>query len=61
MKGQMVDIALALAAAGRPVYPLRYDRRVALTKHGSADATVNAHKICVWWARWPSARVGVLR
>jgi hypothetical protein len=56
--GSMVEIALALAASGRRVYPMRYDRKISLT---SIAPTTGPHQIRAWWDRWPSARVGVAK
>ena len=54
----LLDTALEYAATGQPVYPVRQDN-VPLTAHGPEDATTDAAKIRNWWARWPSAQIGV--
>lgn len=51
--------ALAYAAHGRPVFPLRPEAKAPITKHGVKDATTDAATLRAWWKRWPSANIGL--
>jgi len=53
----MLDAALSYARAGYSVLPLR--GKIPLTEHGSHDATTDEETIRSWWARWPSANIGM--
>jgi hypothetical protein len=53
----MMKAALAYAAEGWPVLPLR--GKVPLTKHGVKDATKDEAQITQWWTRWPDANIGL--
>lgn len=55
----LATAALDLARLGAPVLPLRPRGKLPLTGHGCLDATVDALTIYRWWARWPSANVGM--
>ncbi|MGW5314516.1 bifunctional DNA primase/polymerase [Nocardia thailandica] len=51
--------ALAYAAVGLPVLPLRARQKTPLTAHGKDDATTDADQIAAWWNRWPRANIGI--
>lgn len=53
------DAALAYAAWGWPVFPLREHEKVPATKHGFKDATTDATRIARWWDRHPNDNVGL--
>lgn len=49
--------ALTYARRGWGVLPL--DGKLPRTAHGSHDATTDPDAIAEWWARWPSANIGL--
>ncbi len=54
--------ALAYAAGGLPVFPCRSSgpkRKDPLTAHGFHDASCDPSIISSWWARWPTALIGM--
>src|SRR5208282_4345965 len=51
------DAALAFAAKGCPVLPVR--NKLPLTAHGVHDASTDEAQIRDWWKRWPDAGVAV--
>ncbi|OBY33156.1 hypothetical protein ACT18_04570 [Mycolicibacter kumamotonensis] len=52
----MIDSALAYAARGYEVLPLR--GKTPLTGQGFYDATTDAQVIEYWWDKWPDANIG---
>lgn len=55
-----IDWALAYAARGWPVFPVRFNsdplaKKRPWTEHGRNDASADAAIICGWWRRWPNA------
>ena len=57
MSADAGDWALAYAAAGMAVFPLKADG-APLTDHGFKDATTDPGQIRAWWKRWPHAEIG---
>jgi hypothetical protein len=55
----MLDEALRLARSGLPVFPVSPRTKKPMTEHGFYDATTNPIQIEDWWARSPSAMIGV--
>ncbi|MBM3768704.1 MAG: hypothetical protein FJW32_25265 [Acidobacteria bacterium] len=55
----MLDAALAYAARGWPVFPLRPRDKKPATKNGFKDATIDADQIRRWWTQWPTANIGL--
>jgi Bifunctional DNA primase/polymerase, N-terminal len=51
------DWALAYAAAGMAVFPLKADGSP-LTEHGFKQASTDVEQIKRWWKRWPHAEIG---
>lgn len=51
--------ALAYAAQGWPVLPLRPRSKEPLTPHGLLDASTDPDRIEGWWAIWPDANIGL--
>lgn len=58
MSNQLLDAALAYAAKGWPVFPLRPRAKLPATTHGLKDATTDEAKIRDWWTREPAANIG---
>jgi hypothetical protein len=56
---ELLTAALDYAARGWAVLPLKPREKVPLTSGGSRDATTDAAQVKVWWARWPTANVGI--
>ena len=54
----MLDTAVAWAKAGRPVFPVRRDKRP-MTEHGLLDATIDLDRIERFWRQHPDANVAV--
>jgi hypothetical protein len=54
-----LDAALAYAARGWAVLPVRASSKVPLTEHGVKDASLDAAAIRGWWERWPDANVAI--
>lgn len=50
--------ALAYAARGWPIFPVRSDK-TPYTKNGVLDATTNPEQIEIWWNMWPDANIGL--
>jgi Bifunctional DNA primase/polymerase, N-terminal len=55
--GAAVDWALAYAAAGMAVFPLKAGG-APLTEHGFKDASTDPGQIRAWWKRWPHPEIG---
>ena len=53
----LVDDALAYAAAGWRVFPCRPDK-TPYTPNGFKDASVNPHRVREWWRQHPDAAIG---
>lgn len=51
--------ALAYAAAGLPVLPLRTRSKTPATRHGKDDATTDPDQIRDWWTRHPHHNIGI--
>lgn len=54
-----VDAALAWAARGVAVLPVRADGKAPLVTRGLHDATTDPATIQNWWARWPGANLAI--
>ncbi len=54
----MLDAALAYAARGWAVFPLKPREKVPSTTNGLKDATTDETKIREWWSRHPDANIG---
>jgi hypothetical protein len=57
-----LDAALAYAARGWPVLPLRGKVpriRKAAGGSGVHDATTDLEQIKQWWTKWPDANIGI--
>ena len=55
----MLNHALAYAARGWRVHPLRARDKTPATKHGCKDATTDEAQIRRWWQMWPEANIGL--
>jgi hypothetical protein len=56
----MLDLALHYAARGWPVFPLVAGGKKPLPgSHGCLDASLDRNRIEAWWARHPTANVGI--
>lgn len=59
MTPDLRDAALALAARGWPVFPVKPRGKTPLTAHGFKEATTNPNLIERWWDRHEQANVAV--
>ena len=63
MSARSFDAAAAYAAAGRPVFPCRWQagptRKAPLTPRGFKDASLDPAIIAAWGRQWPDALVGM--
>ncbi len=50
--------ALAYAARGWAIFPLKPGDKTPITKNGCNDATTNPDTIRHWWAKWSDANIG---
>ena len=57
--GGMLAHALAYAARGWRVHPLKPRDKTPITKHGCKDATTDEQQIRRWWKQWPEANIGL--
>ncbi len=57
--GGMLDHALAYAAAGYPVLPLKVRDKEPACAHGKDDATLDPARIRHWWGRNPDYNIGI--
>ena len=55
----LLAAALAYAAAGLRVFPLKPHSKVPATVDGFKSATTDAEQVRDWWARWPDANVAI--
>jgi len=55
----MLESALALAARGWAVFPVKPGVKTPDTKNGFKDATTDSEKIRIWWTRNPNFNVAV--
>ena len=55
----MLNAALAYAARGWRVHPLKPKDKTPISKHGCKDATTDKDQICKWWAKFPDANIGL--
>ncbi len=55
----LLEYALAYAAQGWHVFPIRPAGKEPITEHAHYDATTDAAKIRAWWAQYPAAGIGV--
>jgi hypothetical protein len=51
--------AALYAAAGVPVFPCVPGQKRPLTVHGFHDATTDPRQVGAWWARAPTANIGI--
>ncbi len=56
----MLQVALALANAGWPVFPCRPDTKQPLTAHGFKDRSNDIQRIERWWSTLREATVGIV-
>ena len=57
--GDMLSEALAYAARGWAVFPVKPGGKAPATRHGVKDATVDPAPISRWWHESPDANIGV--
>lgn len=56
-----LETAIAYAAAGIPIIPVRSDgSKAPYTSQGKDDATTDTEQTQRWWQRWPDAWIGVV-
>jgi putative DNA primase/helicase len=55
----LLQSAIAYAARGWRVHPLKPRDKTPITKNGCKDATLDEATIRRWWSQWPSANVGL--
>jgi len=55
----MLNAALAYAARGWRVHPLKPKDKTPISKNGCKDATTDKDQIYKWWAKFPDANIGL--
>lgn len=55
----MIEHALAAAARGWQVFPLKPNEKTPLINHWDEHVTTDEQQIQEWWAKWPDANYGV--
>jgi hypothetical protein len=53
------DAAQAFVQAGIPIFPCAKDGKRPLTAAGFLEASREVNQVRAWWARWPSANIGM--
>lgn len=56
---RMLEAALAYAALGWPVFPLRANEKRPATRNGFKNATTDPDRIRAWWMRHPDHNIGL--
>ena len=56
---RLPEAASLLASAGVPVFPCASGGKRPLTTHGFHDSTTDLGQVEQWWARMPSANIGI--
>jgi len=51
--------ALAYAGAGVPIFPLVPGEKRPIVPRGLHEATTDPAQVQAWWARWPTANIGM--
>lgn len=59
MNTSTLDVALAYAAQGWPVFPLKPNAKAPATTHGLNDASTDPDTIRGWWGRNKAANIGI--
>lgn len=55
----MLRSALAYLSLAWAVLPLKPGGKTPLTEHGVKDASADPDEVRAWWARWPTANLGI--
>lgn len=55
----LVEYALEYAARGWRIHPCQPGQKKPLTQHGCLDASCDPDTIRAWWAKWPTANIGL--
>ncbi len=58
-KNNLPAAALAYAAQGKAVFPLRPRGKTPMTPHGLHDARTDSAMTMAWWKQWPEANIGI--
>lgn len=56
---RLLDAAVAYAAWGWPVFPLKVQSKQPATRHGFKDATDDPERITAWWTAHPDNNIGL--
>lgn len=56
---RLLNAALAYAARGWPVFPLRTGEKRPATRNGFKNATTDSERIRAWWTRHPDHNIGL--
>lgn len=56
---RLSEAALAYAAWGWPVFPLKSQSKQPATRHGFKDATTDPGRVKLWWDRHPDSNIGL--
>jgi hypothetical protein len=55
----LLDIAVAYAERGWPVFPLKAGEKIPATPHGFKDAISGIERVRRWWERHPDSNIGI--
>ncbi|WEO76073.1 bifunctional DNA primase/polymerase [Cryobacterium sp. SO2] len=59
IQSSMGSAALSFARAAIPIFPCARDGKRPLTHAGFHEASSDLDQVQAWWARWPSANIGM--
>ncbi len=59
LSSHLLNAALSYAEIGYKVFPVKPNAKTPLTEHGVLDASLDEEQIRAWWAKFPTANIGL--